>query len=353
MSSSSPGVLQRSKPLLVVGLSLALALLCLDTVLGTVFSEHLGWAAPAMDSNLLDDWGRRIARVERMQTDGELNPAYLVAVLGMSSVREDLDSAILGMHDPRHRSWLILGASGGNLTQLQQYSFTLTSSRLSPSVVVLGIHKSMLQDEEQVVPHADLHKLAAALLRGRVISAIREAGLLTWFGRHNDALSNWAIMAVHHARLALNRRQLLQMDAIYRPLDDPWSVNSSYGSIRAAAADLASQAEGLRSGLRPERYSPLNPQVRALADLVHRFRQRGSRVLCLLMPESSDYRSLYSPKIDAMFDQALRFSAQGQAIPVIDVRDMLEDTLFYDHAHLNPDGRRRLSELLPHKILAP
>jgi hypothetical protein len=208
----------------------------------------------------------------------------------------------------------------------------------------------MLQDEEQVVRHADPHKVAATLLRGRLISAIREAQLLTWFGRHNDALSNWAIMAAHHARLALNRQQPLHMDSIYRPLDNPWSVNSVLRGIRASADDLASQATGLRSGLRPERYSPRNLQVTALVDLVHRFRQRGSRVLCLLMPESSDYRSLYSPRIDAMFDDALSLSAHGQAIPVIDLRATLEDTLFYDYAHLNADGRRRLSELLPHRI---
>jgi hypothetical protein len=94
----------------------------------------------------------------------------------------------------------------------------------------------------------------------------------------------------------------------------------------------------------------MNSQVKALAEVVHRFRQWGSRVVCVLMPESSEYRSLYSPPIDAVFDQALRFSAQGQAIPVIDLRNALEDTFFYDYAHLNADGRGRLSAILPQTI---
>jgi hypothetical protein len=347
MPLSPPGVFHRSKPLLAVGLSVALALLCLDAVLATVFGEHLGWAGAPISSDLLNDWGRRIARVERMQTGSEITARALVAVLGMSTVREGLDSSILAMHDPKRRRWLILGASGGNVIQLQQYSFTLTASRLSPSLVVLGIHKSMLQDEEQAVRHAELHAVTASLRHGRVISAMREAQLFTWFGRHNDEVTNWAFMAIHHVRLALNRQQGLQLDAIYRPMDNPWSVNNSYDGPRAAADDLASQMEGLRSELRPERSSPMNSQARALAELINRFRQRGARVVCLLMPESADYRALYSPPIATMFDEALRFSAHGQPIPVIDLRNALEDTLFYDYAHLNADGRRRLSEVLP------
>ena len=343
-------ILHRFKSLLAVGLSLALALCCVDGILASVFGEHLDWAAPAMSSDLLNDWGRRVARVERMQTDGEITGSTLVVVLGMSTVREGLDASILARHDPRHRRWLILGAAGGNMTQLQQYSFTLTFSHLSPSVVVLGIHKSMLQDEEPMTRHADLHELGASLLRGRVIRAIHQAQFLTWFGRHNDELANWAFMVVHHARLALNQLERLQLDAIYRRMDSPWAVNSSYPGPRAAAADLAFQLEGLQSELRPERSSPMNSQVKALAEIVQRFRRRGARVVCVLMPESSEYRSLYSPPIDAMFDQALRFSAQGHAIPVIDLRNAVEDTLFYDYAHLNADGRGRLSALLPQRI---
>jgi hypothetical protein len=345
-----PAILRRFKSLLAVGLSLALTLWCFDGLLASVLGEHLGWAAPAMSSELLNDWGRRIARVERMQIDGEITASSLVAVLGMSTVREGLDASLLARHDPKHRQWLILGAAGGDMSQLQQYSFTLSVSHLNPSAVVLGIHKSMLQDEESVPTHADLQELGGSLLRGSVIPAIRQAQLLTWFGRHHDEVANWAFMAVHHARLTLNRQQGLQLDAIYRRMDNPWAVNSSYAGARAAADDLAFQMEGLHSELRPERSSPMNSQVKALAEVVHRFRQRGSRVVCVLMPESSEYRRLYSPPIPAMFDQALRFSAQGQAIPVVDLRNALEDTFFYDYAHLNADGRGRLSALLPERI---
>jgi hypothetical protein len=343
-------ILRRFKCLLAVGLSMALVLWCLDGVLARVFGEHLGWAAPAMSSDLLNDWGRRIARVERMQIDGEITASSLVAVLGMSTVREGLDASLLARHDPQHRRWLILGAAGGDMSQLQQYSFTLSVSHLSPSTVVLGIHKSMLQDEEQTTRQAELREVRDSLLGGRVIHAIRRAPFLTWFGRHHDEVTNWAFMAVHHARLTLNQQQRLQLDAIYRRMDNPWTVNSSYIGQRAAADDLAIQLKGLQSELGPERSSPMNAQVKALGEVVHRFRQRGSRVVCVLMPESSEYRSLYSPPIDAMFAQALRFSAQGEAIPVIDLRNALEDTFFYDYAHLNADGRGRLSAILPQRI---
>jgi len=340
----------RWKSLLAVGLSLALALLSIDAVLATVFGEKLGWAAPAMSSTLLDDWGQRIARVERMQADGEVSPGTLVAVLGMSTVREGLDSSILTMRDPQHRHWLILGAAGGNIIQLQQYSLMLSASQVRPAVVVLGIHRSMLQDEEVLVKKADVRKLASEVRRGEMMAAAREARLFTWFGRHDDEVSNWAFMTIHHARLALERQQRLGLDAIYRAMEDPWSVNSTYRGPRAAPADLALQLEGLRSQLRPERSASLNLQVTALAEIVHRIRQLGARAVCLLMPESSEYRSLYSPAIEAMLDRALRLSAQDQGVSVIDLHNALEDILFYDYAHLNAEGRRRLSELLPRSI---
>lgn len=345
-----PANLRRFKSLLAVGLSLALALWCFDRLLATVLGEHLGWAAPAMSSDLLNDWGRRIARVERMQIDGVITASSLVAVLGMSTVREGLDASLLARHDPKHRQWLILGAAGGGMSQLQQYSFTLSVSHLNPSAIILGIHKSMLQDDEQTTRQVDLHEVGASLLEGHVIRALRQAPSLTWFGRHNEEMANWAFMAVHHARLTMNQQQGLQLDAIYRRMDNPWAVNNSYAGARAAVDDLAFQFEGLQSELRPERSSPMNSQAKALAELVHRFRRRGSRVVCVLMPESSEYRSLYSPPIDAMFAQALRFSAQGEAIPVIDLRNALEDAFFYDYAHLNADGRGRLSAILPQRI---
>ncbi len=53
-----------------------------------------------MSTDLLSDWGRRIAGVEGMQIDGDLTAGTLVAVLGMSTVREGLDASWIEIVSP-------------------------------------------------------------------------------------------------------------------------------------------------------------------------------------------------------------------------------------------------------------
>jgi lysophospholipase L1-like esterase len=61
------------------------------------------------------------------------------------------------------------------------------------------------------------------------------------------------------------------------------------------------------------------------------------------MPESSALRAIYPPVAQTEFDEL----AQKLRLQVVDLRASMPDDLFYDRAHLNAQGRQRLSSELP------
>ena len=86
----------------------------LDGSLEAVLGPSPQWLPAPFDWNYISRFGSRIGRVEQLQarTGHYRKTTCLVAVIGMSAVREDLDANILHNNDPADRSWLILGVPG-------------------------------------------------------------------------------------------------------------------------------------------------------------------------------------------------------------------------------------------------
>lgn len=83
---------------------------------------------------------------------------------------------------------------------------------------------------------------------------------------------------------------------------------------------------------------------RALCDLLELCRQEGIRVMLVLMPESSEFRSWYSPGMKTEFPEFLRQLRERYGVPIIDARAWIADEEFWDGHHLMPHGASRFTE---------
>jgi lysophospholipase L1-like esterase len=73
--------------------------------------------------------------------------------------------------------------------------------------------------------------------------------------------------------------------------------------------------------------------------------------MCVLMPESSQIRSLEPPIAATRFSEAVaRASTPQNPLRVVDLRDSMPDELFFDYVHLNDEGRARFSAFLGQRL---
>jgi lysophospholipase L1-like esterase len=99
--------------------------------------------------------------------------------------------------------------------------------------------------------------------------------------------------------------------------------------------------------LTPSQFQSIDRQTGALRSMVSRLRAGGADVICVLMPETSRLRALAPPIVAEQFDRAIAAVSADGPLRLIDLRDKIPDDMFWDDAHLNPDGRRLLSSQLP------
>jgi hypothetical protein len=96
-----------------------------------------------------------------------------------------------------------------------------------------------------------------------------------------------------------------------------------------------------------------NGPRRALRDLVKCCRREGIKVVLVLMPESSVFRSWYHPTCMAAMHQMLDLLHADWEVPVIDAREWLDDSDFTDGHHPEESGARRFTTRLLAELQLP
>jgi hypothetical protein len=79
----------------------------------------------------------------------------------------------------------------------------------------------------------------------------------------------------------------------------------------------------------------------------------GARVVCIMMPEGSEFRRLCTAGGESerlRMNQRLR---EELGVAVIDARDWVADSEFFDQHHLLPDGARVFAERFRIEALEP
>jgi hypothetical protein len=80
-------------------------------------------------------------------------------------------------------------------------------------------------------------------------------------------------------------------------------------------------------------------------------RTEGAQVVVVLMPEGSEFRSLSSPEVEAAQREMLRRIRVENGVPVIDARDWLPDSAFFDQHHCRPAGAAAFADRFREEVL--
>jgi hypothetical protein len=128
--------------------------------------------------------------------------------------------------------------------------------------------------------------------------------------------------------------------------EDPWAPRYSYKESHATNEFLDAQMRSWKAlgWFDPSVYSTRGPEADALTEILTRSSRLAPHTVVILMPETSTLRANAPSAAEASFRGAL--STTGFSFPVVDLRESIPDSLFYDNAHLNATGRRRFSRTL-------
>jgi hypothetical protein len=340
--------LRQLLPLLLALATAGLALAVFDVSLGVIFGSHPRWLPPQLFSGGVSQIGARIARLEQLKASGQVDDIRLVAVVGTSAVQQGFDPRILAAADPHHRIWLVSADGGGSVREVQIYGQVLVDSALKPALVILGIEESMLHSQDEWIHPASLTSLLNHLRNHHFNSALMD---ISWLDLNRDALVDYKTLLFYRLTRGIQSTFGLPMSAMFLPETDPWSAPPyRYGSYLPAEA-MAYQLNSLQPRIDPRQYESNDRQIAALINLTTKLRDRGAKVIAVLMPESSAFRALHPPIIAQRFQEALaQIAVADRPLKLINLRDSMPDNLFYDYVHLNQRGRQRLSELLPKMV---
>ena len=340
--------LRRYRGAALVGLSLAATFVGLDLALRGLLGDGVFWHRPNVFWVYVERIGSQVAAVEARQQAGQLPPADLVVLLGVSSVLRDFDGRLLHENDPLHRRWLVLGGGGGTMTRLEVYAQPLLHSPLQFRQVFIGIHPMMLWDGGEPEPPTEdidnmLQTVSPPALRSVQATLLRQS----WLGQRWQRTYDWCRVGLFRARLALLAACGQDCQASFDPLLDPWAAYQMRESDRNTSEALAQQWERLRARCRPERYVGAGREVAALTRLVRRLRDCGAAVTIVRMPEHSRLRHELDAAVLARLDAAVAIAGGAQPLPVLDLSAVLQDDFFFDHSHLNARGRACFSQAFP------
>jgi len=90
----------------------------------------------------------------------------------------------------------------------------------------------------------------------------------------------------------------------------------------------------------------------ALRDLIALCRQEGIPTLFYLMPEGTIFRGWYAPAVSARINDYLARLSRECGVPIVDLREWIEDKYFVDSHHLYRKGAALFSSRFAPQVLA-
>lgn len=241
--------------------------------------------------------------------------------------------------------------AAGPVTQLV-YLKRLLRDGVTPDLLLVEVLPSMLAASADGRPQECGMLSADRLTR-------RECDAVAGYGFPADALhARWA-------RTVALPAYWLRFQALARilPSSLPWNVRCDWsrgadgdGFSRAWAQSVDDEkrttlTENARREYAPTlaAYAPGGPAVAALDDLLALCCDRGVAVRLVLMPESSDFRGYFPAE---GYDRLLRRLGEF-GVPLVNAREWLDDSAFYDGHHAFVAGADAFTERLTREAIAP
>jgi hypothetical protein len=358
----TPGVAPRSielgrlAPLVGVVLLVVGALVVLNVVALLLFGAHPQRlsAAEVLDPIEYRRIGAQVAAAEMDWGAGtQPGPHRLAIVVGLSTAREDIDSRVLGAGlCPAGMTVLNLGNSGGSYRELAFYLRALRSTSLQSSLTIVAVHPVWLAGRAQAsasASGASSPRNASIVSSGGPLEGLlggllaREVQRFGWIVSNRRGLHASLVDELLRVRAAIADRFGFGASALFAgDSASPWSPRYAYHERHAGEEFLNDQlvAWARYGWFNARSFSSTGPEAASLDELLRELRSLGSPMAIVLMPERSEMRRL----IPAVADRAFRVAVgRGNSAAIVDLRDQVPDSMFYDYAHLNAGGRARVS----------
>jgi hypothetical protein len=352
-------------PLLRIGFCLLMALVVLDVAMNIATACYPNWLPYRLAGvGFSRDIEQRVDAATKQYQLGAVDPrSHLCALVGLSSLREAVDLALLTEIDGLDCHYLGLCTAGGEIKSIKTDAQAMINSPLKPDLVVVGLNEFLLADLTHALAKQENTDPAQSTSRGWILNlagflksgdwrgAARIVARSVWFRqRRGDVRS-----AFEDALSAINRNLIRKLggskDLRRDPKQDPWRE-----MIRL---ELAEHVDDWNRNQQMESYRRLgrfaeetyqdpsvDNQLNPLKTLIRDFQQKGAEVVIVLMPEISQLRKNIPDAAVTCLRTTLDQEFGTDGVRLIDFRDALDDELFADITHVNTGGRESFTRIL-------
>jgi hypothetical protein len=208
---------------------------------------------------------------------------------------------------------------------------------------------------------AGVRSLDGSLLDGARLSYQEAVGLLHYGTKSNSGpLRRWAFARAlpvyrHQAEL----RELIGLD-VFRPGEGPESPFGKIDPLGYREREIKEDMHAELTRLAHKQYDPFYTAFKfdtdawgRLVGTIERARAGGTDVVVVLMPEGSEFRNLYTPGVSAGVEDLVRRLREEIGVTVVDAREWLDDSAFYDQHHLVPNGAKAFADRFRTDALEP
>jgi hypothetical protein len=200
-----------------------------------------------------------------------------------------------------------------------------------------------------------------SLLDGARLSAGEAAGLL----HYGSPVRTGPLRRWFYARtLPSNRHQAELRDAlridVYRPGRGPTPPFEPIDPFGFRPREIPRDQWEDLTGLAHRQYDAYFARFRLdaapwgrLLMAIDQARGAGADVVIVLMPEATGFRRLYTPDSRDGIAEMIRRLREEVGVTVVDARDWVDDSGFYDHHHLLPGGAAAFADRFHTEALVP
>jgi hypothetical protein len=335
---------RRYLPLLLVIGALAGSFAIANAATFLAFGLRPHWLSHALEIDFAryDALGSRAAELEREVRRGEPLPP-LGLIVSQSSALWGIDLAALEQLDGLDLRWYLNAGNGRSAAKMAYCAEPVLAAGADFEVAVLAIHLVFFAGDP-FPPRssaAELRALADDLGAGRFYLAAERLLMWPWFVAHRQRLGAWCVQHLLGLRRSLAHALWQPSNVGFAPAADPF-----FDPVPPEVFEpLPEPGPPTRNPFwsRPEAYDEGSVDVQALRQLAATLAARGTQVVILLMPE----RSVLRETTPATAWEAV---IAPLGLPVIDLRDLVADDLFFDRTHVGAEGRVLLTRALADQL---
>lgn len=307
---------------------------------------------------------RRISALDRLYEHGQLPPdAKLGMYLGVSTTATGIQRRILDDRATVANRWIVLSGAGVSIENLETVMLPIFFCRVKPSVVVLGLHQTMIVGEKFMEDQTVLGQPREVGRRRRAwkwhwpqLTPLKHLPR-HWIVRNHAIVEQFLRSQMYAWRLSVFYTAEVSAGYLFEPAIEPWDDDPLWlWNMYDAEGEFANEqmAYWQRQGhFKAANYDPAGEQAQSLVRMIRAYRELGAEVYVVVMPLRSSMRSMVPPNAKPCLQEALDRAFPESPPELIDLEDALPDRLFTDNAHLSKAGGEQLSRIVAKRLQAP